>query len=501
MASNQIDWGIKSALKVIGEFVGADRSYVILFSHDTKRIIETYEWCKPKFGEWITFCREDTDIIFPWTMEKLRRLEKVYVTSVEALPDEASVDKRSSELRGVKSYLSIPMSYAKTLIGFVGFTSESEEKCWSEDTIKLLNVVGEIFTNALERKRSEETLYLSEERFFKVFNASPGMLTITSYQDGRVINVNNTFLEIFGSPVERVVGKNILDLDFWFDVEDRARVIDILDKRGSLRNMEIKYKTAKGEVRTGLFSAEKIELDSEQCILGIMNDVTELIQLQQVITRLDRLNLVGKMAASIAHEIRNPLTTVQGFIQILREKSEYKKERESFDLMLDELDRAKEILSEYLSLAANKPINFKRQNLNSIIMVLNPMLMADADIWGKNIDFQLEDIPDVLVDEKEIRQLILNLVCNGFDAMEPGNTLTIRTYVENDHVVLAVQDQGKGIAQMDIDKIGTPFYTTKEHGTGLGLAVCYSIAARHKAEVTFDTGLSGTTFYIRFNPA
>ncbi|MDD4753224.1 MAG: ATP-binding protein, partial [Desulfitobacteriaceae bacterium] len=402
---------------------------------------------------------------------------------------------------GVKSYLSIPMSYAKTLIGFVGFTSESEEKYWSEDTIKLLNVVGEIFTNALERKRSEETLYLSEERFFKVFNASPGMMTITSYQDGRVINVNNTFLEIFGDPVERVVGKNILDLDIWFDVEDRATVMDLLNEHGTVRNMEIKYKTVMGEVRTGLFSAEKIELDSEQCILGIINDVTELIQLEQEITRLDRLNLVGKMAASIAHEIRNPLTAVQGFIQILRDKKEYTKDRENFDLMIDELDRAKEILSEYLSLAANKPINDKKQNLNSIIMTLNPMLTADADIWEKNIDYQLEDIPDILVDEKEIRQLLLNLVCNGLEAMEQGNTLTIRTFVENNHVVLAVQDQGKGIDQMDFDKIGTPFYTTKDHGTGLGLAVCYSIAARHKAEVTFETGPSGTTFYVRFNSA
>lgn len=498
LASTQIDQGIKSALKAIGEFVGADRSYVILFSHDLKRIEETYEWCKPGLKQLMIPQGEYTEEIFPWTMKKLRAFEKVYVPSVELLPEEAQVDKKNCYQQGVKSYISIPMSYAKTLIGFVGFASETEEKRWPEDTKKLLTVVGEIFTNTIERKKSEETLYLSEERFFKVFNTSPGMIIISSYE-GRVINVNNTFLEAFKSPVEKVVGKNILDLKFWLDAKDRAQVIQLLDQQGSVRNKEIKFKSALGEIRTGLISIDKIELNGEQCILGIINDVTELLQLEREITRLDRLNLVGKMASIIAHEIRNPLTTVHGFLQILRDKKDYAKDRENFDLMIDELIRANEIISEYLSLAKSKPIDAKKKNLNSIIKALKPMLTANAIIWEKNISFQLGNISDILVDEKEIRQLILNLVRNGFEAMESGSTLTIRTFMEDHCIVLAVQDQGMGIDQSHSEKIGTPFYTTKEHGTGLGLAVCYSIAARHNAKVTFKSGPAGTTFYVCFN--
>ncbi|MHB1128001.1 MAG: ATP-binding protein [Bacillota bacterium] len=116
-----------------------------------------------------------------------------------------------------------------------------------------------------------------------------------------------------------------------------------------------------------------------------------------------------------------------------------------------------------------------------------------------NISIEKNEIPHLNLNDKEVRQLVLNLVRNGFESMPSGGSLTVKTYAENAQVVLAVKDQGPGITPEIIDKIGTPFITTKENGTGLGLAVCYSIAQRHNARITFDTGPDGTTFYVRFN--
>jgi signal transduction histidine kinase len=113
---------------------------------------------------------------------------------------------------------------------------------------------------------------------------------------------------------------------------------------------------------------------------------------------------------------------------------------------------------------------------------------------------EIGDIPDILLDEKEIRQLILNLVRNGLEAMLAGGRITIKTFKEGESVVLAVQDEGKEIERNVLEKMGTPFYTTKDSGTGLGLAVCYSIAARHNAAIRVETGLSGTTFFVVFTP-
>jgi len=116
----------------------------------------------------------------------------------------------------------------------------------------------------------------------------------------------------------------------------------------------------------------------------------------------------------------------------------------------------------------------------------------------KSIVLDLSEIPDLLLDEKEIRQLILNLVRNGLEAMQAGGTVYISTYLKEEQVVLSVQDEGNGIDQDLLDKIGTPFVTTKDNGTGLGLAICYSIVARHEASIHPYTSPTGSTFVISF---
>ncbi|WP_345788099.1 ATP-binding protein [Desulfotomaculum copahuensis] len=214
--------------------------------------------------------------------------------------------------------------------------------------------------------------------------------------------------------------------------------------------------------------------------------------------RLDRLNLVGEMAAALGHEVRNPITTVRGFLQLLEDKKELSSFREYFDLMIDELDRASAIITEFLSLAKNKTIELKEENLNHILTAMLPLLQSDSAKMDKSVHLELSDIPALLLDEKEIRQVILNLVRNGLEAMPPGGRLTIKTYREDTEAVLAVQDQGNGLPPGVLERIGTPFFTTKENGTGMGLAVCYSIAARHKAKIDIETGPAGTTFLVKF---
>lgn len=223
-------------------------------------------------------------------------------------------------------------------------------------------------------------------------------------------------------------------------------------------------------------------------------------RMEKEMARLDRMNLIGEMAAGIGHEIRNPMTTVRGFLQLMEEKDRYTQDREYFKIMLSELDRANSIIAEFLSLAKNKAVDLKENNLNTIIKSLFPLIQADALVKDKDIEKDLGDIPVLLLDEKEIRQLILNLVRNGLEAMSAGGKLMIRTVVDEGEAVLAVQDEGPGIADEILGKIGTPFFTTKDTGTGLGLAVCHSIAARHKARIDLKTTPEGTTFYVRFRP-
>ncbi|GAB6157632.1 hypothetical protein JCM39194_08320 [Desulfotomaculum varum] len=247
-----------------------------------------------------------------------------------------------------------------------------------------------------------------------------------------------------------------------------------------------------------LYAYPFTDYDGTPLVLELGFDITEKKQLEQEMARLDRLNLIGEMAASLGHEVRNPLTTVRGLLQLLQGKPETGPFKDYFDLMIEELDRANSIITEFLSLARNKVCRQSEKNLNEIILALLPLLQAEAVKDNKDIRLQLSELPNLLVDEKEIRQLILNLVKNGLEAMPPNSILTISTFIKDAQVVMAVQDQGKGIASGILEKLGTPFFTTKDHGTGLGLAICYSIAERHQAKITVETSDAGTTFFVAF---
>jgi len=241
------------------------------------------------------------------------------------------------------------------------------------------------------------------------------------------------------------------------------------------------------------------EKEKIRAVEGVIRDITMRKKLEQDMARLDSLNTIGEMAANLAHEVRNPLTTVRGYLQLLSENPELNRYEERFGIMIEELDRTNSIISEYLSFCKNKMVELKPCHLDKIILSLFPLLQADANASNSQLALEMNDIPLICIDEKEIRQLILNLVRNGLEAMPSGATLTIRTYVEDDDVILAIQDQGTGIAQHILDNLGTPFMTTKETGTGLGLAVCYSIANRHQAKIKVETSSAGTTFFIHFS--
>lgn len=232
---------------------------------------------------------------------------------------------------------------------------------------------------------------------------------------------------------------------------------------------------------------------------GIVRDISARKSLEQMASLFDRMNLVGNMAATVAHEIRNPMTTVRGYLQLLGRKEKNIADKDKFKLMIEEIDRANTIIREYLSLSREKASDFKTCSLNAIIETLFPLIQAHANSAKIFVHLDLADIPELLLDENEIRQLLLNLIRNGIEAMTTSGNIIIRTFSENNKVVLAISDQGPGIPPEVLDKLGTPFVTTKDNGTGLGLPICYQIAKRHNANIKIDTGDSGTTFFVYFN--
>ncbi|MFC4101520.1 ATP-binding protein [Paenibacillus xanthanilyticus] len=253
-------------------------------------------------------------------------------------------------------------------------------------------------------------------------------------------------------------------------------------------------------------------LDPAGAVIGavsISEEITELIMeerrsrieqnlLRVELERLDRLEHVSQLAAGISHEVRNPLTTVKGFLQLMRLKKGYHQDRELFGMLLDELERANEIISDYLSLTRFHARKLEDGNLAKVIAQLSPLLDNDAFLTRKHLSLRLVNIPDIQMDEKEIKQLLLNLVRNAIEATPVGGTVAVETFMTPAAVGFRVTDEGSGIPEEITSRLGTPFVTTKPNGTGIGLAICYDIAKRHHAAITVQTSADGTVFSVEF---
>ncbi|MBS4025574.1 MAG: PAS domain S-box protein [Clostridia bacterium] len=351
--------------------------------------------------------------------------------------------------------------------------------------------------NITARKRMEKALKQSGGRFATVFHASPAMLAILSLEEKRFLDVNKCWEKYTGYSRAEVIGKTIDIFDLSGDEatkETRNKVIT-----GQLvMNHPVKYRTKAGEIREALFSAEIIHIYQKPCLLSVSLDVTEKNHLEEKIAHLNRLELIGQMAAGISHEIRNPMTTVRGFLQLMSGREKFQEEKANFDLMISELDGANQIITDFLSLSKTKPKELKLQDLNLILEKLHPPLAVEAFHQNKYLAIKTGQLPLIYLDEKEIRQLVLNLCKNGLEAMLAETTIVISTFVEGNNVVLTVKDEGHGMDENGLAKIGTPFFTTKDHGIGLGIAVCQSIAVRHNGKIEYESDSLGTMVRVLF---
>ncbi len=352
----------------------------------------------------------------------------------------------------------------------------------------------------IEQQTQELRRY--DEQIYKIFNSALNVAIRGYDEHGNITFWNNASEQLYGFKQAEVVGKS-LNETILGDTE-AERLLAILKEIGATDSpygpAEWKAKQKSGTEKYVCSTLFPIRLSNgKREFICMAVDITEQKQLAKEIERLDRLNLIGEMAASLGHEIRNPMTTVRGYLQFFRNRHCYPEHADKFDLMIEELDRVNQIITEYLFLAGNKATDRKPSDLNRIINTLLPLLCAEANKENKVIDWVKDDIGALLLDENEIRLLVINIVKNALEAVDQGCTISISTFMDdNGTVVLKVQDTGRGIPEELLGKIGTPFVTTKTGGTGLGLAVCYSIAARHDAKIFIQSDSAGTSVSVKF---
>ncbi|KIL38893.1 histidine kinase [Gordoniibacillus kamchatkensis] len=322
-------------------------------------------------------------------------------------------------------------------------------------------------------------------------------------QEGYLSFANLKLSQIIGIPRKTLLGRDFISLL-------RAPGIDREQRKMFIRLYRelVEYRVPFKEMTSGngrhfLVSA-KYDEELEGDILISVKDVTEFKKIEQSAYHNDKLAMLGKIAAAIAHEIRNPLTSIRGFIQLLLPELQKLGRGEYGRIILDEIDRANEIIYEFLNSSKPSAPDKRKVRVAELLHEVTLLFQSEALLKGCQIDVDpIDDDIIISVDTKQIKQVFLNIIKNAVEVIgesqpERGGRVHIRVQRSNDSVWISFRDNGRGMDAKTLSRLFDPFFTTKSEGTGLGLSVCYRIIKNHGGTIQVDSELSvGTTFRVQ----
>ena len=381
----------------------------------------------------------------------------------------------------------------------------------------VLGVEG-IFRDITERKRTEERLRQSEDKFSRLFKLSPDAISLSDPQSGLLVEINDAYASLTGYRRDELVGKTSLEMGLFVNPQSRRRVIEELERTGHVKNMEVEFRRKDGRQVLCSISGQFMTIGQERFLLAVIRDVTEFKRMQEMMIQSEKMVSVGGIAAGIAHEINNPLgiivQTAQNLVQ--RTRPDFRRNIEvaqsiGLDMaLLEKYMQARKILPFVQDMQAaalraadiiRHMLDFSRRSESRRAVCAIPTIVERAVSLAQN-DYDLKksfdfkriridkeyasDLTPVECTETELEQVFLNLLRNAAQAMsmvEPsleGPRIVIRLSNSSFGVRCEVEDNGPGIPAQVRRRVFEPFYTTKPPGigTGLGLSVSYFIVTR-----------------------
>ncbi|WP_172674122.1 PAS domain-containing sensor histidine kinase [Syntrophomonas palmitatica] len=372
--------------------------------------------------------------------------------------------------------------------------------------------------NMTDRKRVEEALFFSEDRFSKAYNAVPLTMSITTFEEGRFISVNDSFCRFVGYSKEEILGTTSSELGFWYDPNQRFEMKKIITENDTVRDMEILFVTKSGEIRQGLYSAEKIDINGETCLLSILTDITEQFklaeerqELKDQIDKVYRLLMLNSESAGIIHEITQPVNAIKLLVESMLYFYNTEGSADAMELIKTlqyiskEVNRIEKTIVQIRSFTRKRQVaDFRPCNLNDAVHISVSIFEFRLSADGICVQLDLsENLPQVPGDLNWLVTMIKNLLENAIQALDKvkksDKEIHCNTRLIKNKVILEVVDNATGISNEQIDRIFQPFYSTKDIGenTGLGLAIVESIVKSIGGRIgVFNNDRGGATFHI-----
>ncbi len=366
-----------------------------------------------------------------------------------------------------------------------------------------------------ERRKAREALQLSEERWTKVFRASPDAMMISRLGDGVVLDVNDRWEALFGRRRDDAVGRTTAELRLYVDDDDRLTVLRVIETHGSVRDVPVDVCDRTGEARNALLTADTADLSGERCVITLVRDVTEQRRAEreaheqrEQLTHLSRVAMLGELSGALAHEINQPLAAILTNAQAAQRflgSGEFDTD-ELRDILRDIADddrRAGEVIRRLRALLKKDDSRFETLDVETLVG--DVLDLAHGDLVERNVAARTRfaaDLPPVCGDRIQLQQVLLNLVINACDAMSasgaPAPALTVDAErADGGQVRLSISDCGARSLPDETEKLFEPFFTTKRHGLGLGLSISRWIIQAHGGRIWATANADvGATFHV-----
>ncbi|MGE7877835.1 ATP-binding protein [Peribacillus muralis] len=349
---------------------------------------------------------------------------------------------------------------------------------------KGLVVIGRDIT---ERVAAEKQLFDSEQRYKSLFEHNPYPMLMLDL-NGLITTVNPRFETVTGFQQAEIHGSPFIKLDFSQEDADLIRTsceYVVENRKGIKKGKDIQFVTKYG--KSILLSCTFVPMMIGVELVGIITYAKEVTQIRETEARLrrsEKLSIVGELAASVAHEVRNPLTSLKGFVQLLK-KNDHPHEQ-YYSIMLSELDRINLIVSELLVLAKPQELPFSKHQIVELMNEVQILLKPEADSFSAQISTAVKnDIPMLSCEGNQLKQVFINMLKNSMEAA--ANRIWIDFEHKDDSISVIIKDNGSGIEKKRLKHLGEPFYSSKERGTGLGLTVSCRIIEAHGGKVRFNS--------------
>lgn len=367
---------------------------------------------------------------------------------------------------------------------------------FTQEDLQLLQTMSTFFTYVVELEQNKKQVEIDYSKLYKekqllLDSLSEGVFGLDL--DGKVRYSNRSALEITGYSTHELQNESPSST-FLKGINNTSIHLTLIDGLRRTQKDETFHRSNGVYFPIEYTSVGIIENDHIIGVVVTFRDITEQKKADELMLKSEKLNLAGQLAAGISHEIRNPLTAIKGFFQLIKSSTQ---KDEYFTIIDNELERIEEISSELLMLAKPQTKRHEKYNLYDIINEVKLLLETQAIMKSILVRTEFESsYLEVVCDKTKIKQVFINLVKNAIEAMEKGN-ITIKVSSCPNHISITVEDNGPGISKERLNRIGEPFYSTKEKGTGLGLLTSYKIIENHNGTISVDSVVGkGTTFLI-----